>query len=136
LLNTTGGIYLQFDPGPGSDPASVTIKAFHTDGTLLSVPPPVVDVDVLPVNPNLAALPLTIKNTASLNDFELFLTFGSSISLEAALHLPPALAGSSPSVFNFEVDLGDLTNPQIPGECPGGFVQRSRKIRTAQDRRR
>jgi hypothetical protein len=121
LLNRPGGIYLQFSPGTGSDPASVTVNAFHTDGALLSAPSPHVDGDVAPANPNLASLPLTIRNTASLNDFEQFLNFGSSMSLQVAFHLPPALTGSSTSIFKFEIDLGDLTNPQVPGECPDGF---------------
>lgn len=130
FTGTTGGLYLQFNPGLLADPASVTVTSFSDPGgSLLSTPAPTVDGDVTPANPSLGALPLTIKNTGALNDFEQFLVFGSSLNFQVDFKLPPTLTGHSGSLLGIEVDQvsldpqNNITNisPALTGD-PSGFL--------------
>jgi hypothetical protein len=123
-----GAIYMQFNPGPDSDPASVSITGFQigAPGVLSSTSfnpvifpsSPFTDGDV---TGSLDSPPLVILNTDGLNDYLHFLTFGSWISFHAAFDLPVPLVGTSGSIFSFGLTAEDGLSPLLTDD-PGGFI--------------
>jgi len=106
VTGTVGGIYMQFNPGLASDPASVAISNFAISGpgslitgTPAGGAPAGTDGDVTGA---LDSLPLVLHNTTGLNDYLQYLTFGNSIAFQLAFNLP-AIPGGDPSNFGLEV---------------------------------
>lgn len=124
VTGTIGGIYLQFNPGVASDPASVVIKNFiitGPGGLLTGTPggalfPAGIDGDVTGALDN---LPLTLHNTAALNDYLQYLTFADSMAFQLAFNLPATLSGD-PSAFGLEITGPDGLSSIFPTD-PNNF---------------
>ena len=126
IAGSDGGLYLQFNPGLAADPASISIDSLNLGGgSLLSSPAPIFDGGSQTSSSSLSSLPLVIDNRASLNDFEQFLQFGTSLDFQVTFHLPSTLSGQSGSIFNFETDAFDPNtssiSPILTGD-PSGFI--------------
>jgi hypothetical protein len=120
VATQTGAIYLQFNPGLNSDPATVTITNFLIggSGSLLSSPPIQIDGDVTGA---LSAPPLIIGNTSGLNDYLHFLLFGDTLSFRSTISTTVSGAADSGSAFLIGLTSDDGLSPILTND-PGGFL--------------
>ena len=116
----SGAIYFQFAPGLNADLATVTIDSFSIDapGGLVDAPPPFSDGNVLG---SLDSLPLTIDNSQGLNDYEHYLTYGSTLTFHVTFDLPGVLTGQSGSEFLWQLTAADGITPVLTLDDSGNI---------------
>jgi hypothetical protein len=105
LAGQVGYLDSQFNPGPGAAPATATISAFTSDGTLqLGAPLNGTTGDVT----GQLSGPLTLGNSSFFNDYFEGFNYGSTIHFQLTLS-GPAVGGSAPSGSSFAFSLYDST---------------------------
>lgn len=123
IAGTTGSLDFQFDPGPlVSQTASIEIRNFVTDGTLIGVPSTIGDAAG-------GALPsvLSFDNATQLNDYFQGFRFGTSLSfavlLQGAALDSPDGTSTSGSAFGFSM-FSDAagTVPALTTDTVNGFA--------------
>jgi hypothetical protein len=116
----SGAIYFQFAPGLNADLATVAIDGFSISapGGLVGTPAAFSDGNVLG---SLDSLPLTIDNSQALNDYEHYLTYGSTLTFHVTFDLPDVLAGQSGSEFLWQLTAADGITPVLTQDDSGNM---------------
>jgi hypothetical protein len=115
-----GAIYFQFAPGLDADLATVAIDSFSigAPGGLTAAPPPFSDGNV---TGSLDSLPLTIDNSQALNDYEHYLTYGSTLMFHVTFDLPNTLTGASGSELVWQLTAADGITPVLTLDDSGNI---------------
>jgi hypothetical protein len=100
-LNSTNGWFdIQFNPGAISwQDAYVDVRAFTTDGALLSSLSPLSPAGTAGVSGGPLPTPITIRNTEAFNDYFQNITFGDVIQFTLTFY-GPAIDAPDPNVFS------------------------------------